>query len=170
MASSSVLKVDTAKTGPKTSSVQICMWGFTFASTVGARKYPFFKCCNRYKSHQCGLMNAPQPVTLLCTFETWTDTFKLQENSQGLFMREVKARRKEPSHRREGASYTCLFTLIHFTLQISTWELSRLTKQLPKKRQEASNIFCNMRFHAIKFKVVTLFPSQMWNSLDKLLI
>lgn len=44
-ASSSVLKVDTAKTGPNTSSVQICMWRCTFERTVGSRKYPFVKCC-----------------------------------------------------------------------------------------------------------------------------
>ena len=99
-------------------------------------------------------------LSLLSNF----DTFKLQENSQGLepifYERWKKPRKKEPSRQLEGASYTCLFTLIHFTLESFT----RLTKQLPEKPQEASIIFCNMRFYAIKFKVVTPFPSQMWNS------
>lgn len=44
MASSSVLNVLTARTGPKTSSLHICMEVFTSEMMVGSTKYPFFKC------------------------------------------------------------------------------------------------------------------------------
>lgn len=46
MASSSELNVLTLRTGPKTSSLQICIVVVTSLMMVGSMKYPFFKCCD----------------------------------------------------------------------------------------------------------------------------
>lgn len=45
MASSSEPNVFTQRTGPKTSSLQICMEVVTLLMMVGSMKNPFFKCC-----------------------------------------------------------------------------------------------------------------------------
>jgi hypothetical protein len=36
----------------------------------GCQKISFLQMLQPIQSHQCGLMNAPQPITLVCTFET----------------------------------------------------------------------------------------------------
>lgn len=50
-ASSSVEKVLTHKTGPKTSSFQICMEVVTSVMIAGSTKKPFFRCCNINKQN-----------------------------------------------------------------------------------------------------------------------
>lgn len=44
-ASSSELNVLTQRTGPKTSSLHICIEGVTSVMMVGSMKNPFFRCC-----------------------------------------------------------------------------------------------------------------------------
>lgn len=49
MASSSVENALTHKTGPKTSSLQICIDVAMSVMTVGSTKNPFFRCCQSFK-------------------------------------------------------------------------------------------------------------------------
>lgn len=51
MASASVLNVLTQRTGPKISSLHICIDVDTLLMMAGSRKYPFFKCCNSTSSN-----------------------------------------------------------------------------------------------------------------------
>ena len=70
MASSSVLNVLTHRTGPKTSSLQICMEVVTSLIMVGSMKKPLFKCCHYLQNNKI-LTTIQKEATVMLTIKTF---------------------------------------------------------------------------------------------------
>jgi hypothetical protein len=90
-------------------------------------------------THECTSTN--HSCLYFRNLNSYLQTSRKSPRTWTYFLWEVKAQRKEPSHRREGASFTCLFTLIHFTLEISTWELYQAYKTVAKEAPRSINHF-----------------------------
>lgn len=88
----------------------------------------FFESCGFKCPDRKGIADFLQEVSLhLYLAQEWPQSFlaKLIKNPKAPFtLQRLKAQRNKPFHWQKGASYSCLFTQVHFIHKLSTWGMN----------------------------------------------